>query len=169
MPRVSFEQLPDHGQLWVFPLSRRLTDSEADRCMAVVDTFLDGWAAHGVPLRCARELHESHFLMIGVDIDAEAPSGCSIDALVGQLRALGADLGVTFIDHSPVWFREGDEIHLASRAEFGAMARAATISSSGHVFDTSLTKVGQARNGWLERPAAETWHGPAFFEEPAQL
>jgi len=165
MPRTSFDQIPDHGRLWVFPLSRRLTSAETERCMAVVDDFLDQWAAHEVPLRAARELREGHFLLIGVDVDVEAPSGCSIDALTNRLRALGGDLGVSFIDHAPVWFRDGGEVRTVSRTEFRALAGAGSVSPTDHVFDTSLTTVAQARDGALERPAVETWHGSAFFSD----
>ena len=100
MPRITFDELPDHGRLWVFPASRDLTISEAETFMGAVDAFLDRWAAHGVPLRSGRELRDNRFLVVGVDVDAEAPSGCSIDALVNQLRQLGKELGVTVVDHS---------------------------------------------------------------------
>ena len=82
MPRVSFEALPDHGRLWIFPATEALTSAQSDAFLAEVDSFLDGWAAHGVPLRSGRDLKDDRFLVIGVDVDAEAPSGCSIDALV---------------------------------------------------------------------------------------
>ena len=84
MPRVPFEVLPGHGRLWVFPVSRTLTDVEARACLEAVDEFLASWAAHGVPLKSGRELREGRFLLVGVDVDAEAPSGCSIDALVNR-------------------------------------------------------------------------------------
>ena len=82
MPRVPFEVLPAHGRLWVFPASRTLTDVEARACLEAVDEFLASWAAHGVLLKAGRELREGRFLLVGVDVDAEAPSGCSIDAFV---------------------------------------------------------------------------------------
>lgn len=167
MPRIDFDGLPDHGRLWVFPLSRDLTPEERTSVLRLVDAFLDQWAAHGVPLRSARELRAGRFLLVGVDVDAEAPSGCSIDALVNRLRALGTELGITFIDHAPVWFREGDGIRAASRAEFRALAGTGETSPQTRVFDTSLTQVGQARRGELERPASESWHGRAFFRERA--
>ena len=167
MPRIDFDGLPDHGRLWVFPLSRDLTPEERTSVLGLVDAFLDQWAAHGVPLRSARELRAGRFLLVGVDVDAEAPSGCSIDALVNRLRALGTELGVTFIDHAPVWFRDGDGIRAVSRAEFRALADAGETSPETRVFDTSLTVVGQARRGELERPASESWHGRAFFKERA--
>ncbi len=164
MPKVSFAELPGHGRLWVFPLSRDLTDAEAEQCLEVVDDFLGAWAAHGVPLLSARELREERFVLIGVDVDAEAPSGCSIDALVNRFRVLGDELEVSFIDHAPVWFRKEGAIHTASRADFKALIAAGEVVAGDAVFDTSLTRVEQARDGSLERPATETWHGRAFFK-----
>lgn len=165
MPQVTFDQLPDHGRLWVFPAGRALDEAEADRCLQVVDGFLAQWAAHGVALRSARELRERQFLLVGVDVDVEAPSGCSIDALVGNLRGLGEEMGIPLIDHSSVWFRDGDGVQRVSRAEFKARATDGSRSPEDQVFDTTLTRVGQSRDGSLERPARETWHGRAFFKE----
>jgi hypothetical protein len=165
MPGVPFSSLPDHGRLWVFPLSRTLDDAESERCLEVVDGFLAQWAAHGVALRCGRELRDDRFLLIGVDVDAEAPSGCSIDALMTRLRSLGQAMGVTFIDHAPVWFRDGDAVRSVARSDFRVLAAEGQVSADTHVFDTTLTKVGQLRMGALERPASATWHGQAFFKE----
>ena len=163
MPRIDFARLPDAGRLWVFPVSRPLGTDELRRTADVVDEFLEQWKAHGVPLRCAREIEEGRFVLVGVDEDAEAPSGCSIDALVNRLRALGQEIGATFIEHGPVWYREGDEIRAVSRAEFKTMADDGRVTPRTHVFDTSLTRVGELREGALEKPARESWHGRAFF------
>lgn len=165
MPRVDFPDLPDHGRLWVFPLSRELKPGETQLCLEVVDAFLDQWAAHGMPLRSARELRDDRFLLVGVDVDAESPSGCSIDALVNRLRALGSDFGVTFIDHAPVWYRTEEGVRTASRAQFRELAAKGIVTLDSKVFDTSLTRVDQLRSGALEVSAAGSWHGRAFFKE----
>jgi hypothetical protein len=144
-----------------------LTDQETSTCEVVIDDFLAQWVAHGVPLRSAGEIRDQRFVLIGVDVDAEAPSGCSIDALVNNLRALGDELSVTFIDHSPVLYRDGEVIRSASRKEFRALAADGSISLETRVFDTSLTTVAQERDQQLERPAVDTWHGAAFFKAPA--
>lgn len=165
MPRIDFDDLPAHGRLWVFPLSRTLNSTERERTMAVVDGFLDGWAAHGSPLRSARRLEEDRFLLIGVDVDAEAPSGCSIDALVRSLRELGDSMDASFVDHAPVWYRATDGIHSVSRARFRELASTGEVTVDTPVFDTSLTSVAQASDGSLERPAHDSWHGRAFFKQ----
>ena len=165
MPRIPFEELPEHGRLWVFPASRDLSDDEAVACLAAVDEFLVSWSAHGAPLRSGRELRERRFLLVGVDVDAESPSGCSIDSLVNRLRAFGAELELTLIDHSPIWIRAGAEVRTLSRADFRALIDEGTVGPDVPVFDTTLTSIGQARKGELERPASETWHGEAFFRD----
>ena len=167
MPRIPFEELPDHGRLWVFPATRDLTDAEAGTFVGAVDDFLTSWSAHGHALRSGRELRDGRFLLVGVDVDAEAPSGCSIDALVNRLRGLSSELGVGMIDHAPVWYRDEEGIHTASRAEFRRLANEGIVAPDVTVFDTTLTSLRQLREDGLGRPASETWHGKAFFKAPA--
>ena len=166
MPKTSFDALPDHGRLWVFPASRTLDPGDRDALMAEVDDFLDGWAAHGEPLRAARELRDDRFLLVGVDVDASQPSGCSIDALVNRLRALGQALDTVLIEHGQVWYRDADDrIRSVSRAAFRELASAGEVDPDTPVVDTTLTRVSELRSGRLERPARESWHGKAFFRE----
>jgi hypothetical protein len=165
MPRIAFDDLPDHGRLWVFPASRELAPAESSTLLAWVDAYLDEWAAHGAALRSGRELRAAYFLLVGVDEDVEAPSGCSIDALVSRLRELGGTLGVTLIDHASVWYRDGDdaEIQRVSRPEFRRLVREGSVGPDTVVFDTTLTRLSEVRDGRLEVPARDAWHARAFF------
>ena len=99
--------------------------------LGTVDAFLGVWAAHGHPLRSARELRESRFLIIAVDEAAAGASGCSIDALVREIRGLEAQLGVTLVDHGPIVFRDGGTIRRVPRDEF-ADAGAGRPRHPGH-------------------------------------
>lgn len=164
--RIPFDQLPDHGRLWVFPAARALTPDESQALLEEVDSFLDTWAAHGAPLQAAREFLHDRFLVVGVDQSAEAPSGCSIDALVNSLRSLGGSLGVELIQHAPVWYRDaGGAVRTVNRSAFRTLAADGDVDVDTPVFDTSLTRVGDYRAGGLEQPARATWHGTAFFRE----
>jgi len=165
MPRIDFDALPDHGRVWVFPSSRPLTAEEESRLLGEVDAFLDDWAAHGAPLRSAREMRSETFLLVGVDEDASAPSGCSIDALVNRLEALGEELGIRLVDHAPVWYRSGGDVRAVSRPEFRALAREGAVDDETVVFDTTLTRLTELRATGLERPARDSWHGKAFFRK----
>ena len=56
---------------------------------------------------------EGCFLLVGVDEDAEAPSGCSIDALVNRLEALGEQLKSPVADCKNAGGRYGGAITAA--------------------------------------------------------
>ena len=85
MPRVLLSNLPDTARTWLFAAERALSTDERDALLGDVDEFLAGWAAHGVPLTCAREWRYDRFLVIAVDEAAAGVSGWSIDALTRKL------------------------------------------------------------------------------------
>jgi hypothetical protein len=164
MPRTDFEALPDHARIWVFPVQDHLSPSEVDLLLGAVDGFLDGWAAHGAPLAGARSWVEDRFLLVGVDPTTVPPSGCSIDSMVRSLQGVEDRLGKKIVGHGPLYLRGPDGgVERMSRSEFREAAREGRITLDTPVFDTTLTALGDFRAGRLERPARESWHGPAFF------
>jgi hypothetical protein len=163
MPRIDFSELPSASRLWVFTSERHLAPDEEATLLARTDAFLDQWAAHGKPLVCARDWRYGRFLLVGVDEASEPPSGCSIDAMTMVLKELGAELGMTFVDNSPVSYKEGNEIRRATRAEFRAKAEAGEVTLATTVFDNSITRLSQLEAGEWEKPAGASWHRKAFF------
>jgi hypothetical protein len=163
MPRVDFDTMPEAARLWIFAADRPLDDAERDRLLGCVDAFLDGWKAHGAPLTAARDWRYGRFLFVGVDEAAAGVSGCSIDALVRDLRALEAELDTTLVDNAPVMFRDGEAIRRVPREEFADLAVGGTIDRETVVFNNALTTVGQVRAGEWEVPAGRSWHAEAFL------
>jgi hypothetical protein len=163
MPVAPLGTLPDSARVWVFTAERALTAGEAAALLSTVDAFLGVWAAHGHPLTSARELRESRFLIVAVDEAAAGASGCSVDALVREIRGLEAQLGLVLVDHSPVVFREGGAIRRVPRHEFAALAQAGQVTPDTIVFDNTISRLAALRGGQWELPASAAWHGRAFF------
>jgi hypothetical protein len=163
MPRIPFEDLPPTSRLWIFPAERPLSRQEEEELLARADAFLDQWAAHGVPLTCARDWRFGRFLLVGVDEASEPPSGCSIDAMTRVLKDLGDEMGLTFLDRAPIMFRDGQEIRRVSRAQFKALAQAGEVDLDTPVFDNAVTRLSDVEGGQWEKPAGESWHRQAFF------
>jgi len=161
----AFPGLPDSARLWVFGLSRPLSEAEEGQLLAQVDRFLSGWKAHGQPLAAARDWVEGRFLWVGVDERIAPPSGCSIDALLRDLRTLEEAMGVEMIAGGALWIREAEGgVRRLSRLEFKDGVAKGWIQPSTPVFDLSLTRVGELRSGQWERPASESWHR-RYWEE----
>tara|TARA_Y100000588_G_scaffold116838_1_gene127944 strand:+ start:103 stop:594 length:492 start_codon:yes stop_codon:yes gene_type:complete len=163
MPRIDFAQLPADSRVWIFSADRVLSNDQQTQLLASVDGFLAQWGAHDMPLTAGREIRYDRFLFIAVDQQRVGPSGCSVDALVRQMKTLQQELGVELVDHAPVLFRRGDEIARVAREEFLALVADGEVSLDTTVFDNTLTRLGDVRDGRWETNAARTWHGRAFF------
>ena len=165
MPRTDFAQLPADARRWIFGAARGLDPRERAELLGLVDRFLDGWKAHGAPLTAARDLREDRFLMVAVDEASVPPSGCSIDAMVNELKALGDRLGVGLVGSGDVFYRASSgEVERAERAQFKRLADAGQVGPDTVVFDTTLTRVAKLDDGSWERPARDSWHQRAFFK-----
>lgn len=158
MPIVDFNALPDSARIWVFGADRPVQGAAADTLLAAVDNFLAQWKAHGLPLFCARDWREDRFLVIGVDVTAEAASGCSVDGLFRTLQELERSVGARMVGGGRIFYRTGVGTDAASRDEFARLAEQGAITADTPVFDTTVTRMSDLRAKW-EQPAARTWAG----------
>lgn len=150
--RVSITDLSDSAHIWIFGISPALDEEKSRTLLRHVDAFLDEWAAHGVPIRGARDLREGSFLIIAADEKRER-SGCSIDRMFHTLRRLEGELGVQILDANRIFLRDGGRVRAVPRHEFRGAADASTP-----VFDVTAEELGAVRNGGWERAAGDSWH-----------
>jgi hypothetical protein len=165
MPIVSFDALPDSARVWVFASDLPLSGAVADTLLAHVDRFLSEWRAHGVPLHCARDWRDNRFLAIGVDVNEENASGCSIDGLFRTLQELQREIGSRLVGGGRVFYRNDAGIETTSREEFASRARTGAITAETTVLDTSVTNAADWRQRF-ERPAGQAWTA-AYFANSA--
>jgi hypothetical protein len=159
VPSVPFASLPDDARLWVFAAAEPVAGDAERALLDAADQFLAGWAAHGVPLRCARDWRDGRFLAIGVDQSVEGASGCSIDGLFRSLRTLEPRLGTTLLAGGRVYWRDADgrgalgRPGALPRPRPGGRARRRHARVRHHGDDRS-----GAWRGAFERPLAASWH-----------
>ena len=65
--------------------------------------------------------------------------------------------------YAPVLYRDGAGITRVSRERFADLVESGSISQETVVFDNTVTTAGAVRDGRWELPAANSWHGRAFF------
>ena len=159
---VPFAQMPPDARLWIFAAERPLAAEEQQALLGAVDAFLEGWAAHGVPLAAARELRYDQFLFVAVDESRTGASGCSIDAMTRVLAELERRLGVELVNHAPVLYREGTRVVRLDRAAFAERVRRGEAAPDMIVFNNTLSRVGDLPTKW-EVAARDSWHARAFF------
>jgi hypothetical protein len=155
VPQIDFSDLPSRARLWIFAADRAVSDPTP--LLDAVDAHLEQWAAHGVPLVCAREWRDNRFLAIAVDEAATGASGCSIDGLFRTIARVQPQIGADLLASGRVAWRDGEGvIRVGSRGEFEALAAAGSVNAATPVFETLLESVGEYRTRF-ERVAEESW------------
>ena len=159
---MKMDDLPGHARLWVHTADRDLTAVEQEAVLQELAGFLDGWAAHGAALTAAGAILYDRVLVVGLDEQRAGATGCSIDKLVGFVRAQGEALGVDWFDrHQVLWRQPGEEAWQATRtAEFWALRKAGVVHGKSEVIDPLASTMEGARSGGalLVKDFDESWH-----------
>ena len=159
MTSAPLARLPDHSRVWLFGLSEPLDAGSRERVSDRLAGFLDSWTAHRAELRSGAEWIAGRFLLIGVDETAAAASGCSIDALLRELRDIEATTGCELLNGDRVFYRDPDgSVRSVSRPEFRDLAAAGEVDRETRVFDLTIDRLGRVREGGWEVEAGGSWH-----------
>ncbi len=167
MSLVDFDELPDSARLWAFGADRSPSPTETAHLLDRMESFLEEWTAHDRRLRAGFDWREHRFLLIGLDESAGDASGCSIDALHQQIRSLEEELGTTMLNGGRVWLEDSrGRIRSLDRPAFRRLAEADEVGPGTVVFDLTVDRLSDVREGRWRRPASEGWHAELLPERP---
>jgi len=121
----------------IYPASRPFTPKEAKKITENLFDFLPTWAAHGKPLSASFKIVKNQFVVVSVDEEQEAASGCSIDSLGQLFRELDSEFQLGFFDRMKASFVENGEVKTMKLQEFRAALKSGEISDDIEVFDFS--------------------------------
>lgn len=158
---VPFETLPEDARIWIYQANRKLSDEEVAEIEQALHTFTDGWAAHGTGLESSFLVRHNRFIILAVNQEVQAASGCSIDASVHFIQELEKKYNIELLDKMNVTFRLGEHIAHKPLIEFRKMAKNKAVSPKTIVFNNLVNTVGEWQEYW-EVPAGESWHSRFF-------
>ena len=121
----------------IYPASRPFTPKESKIITEKLYDFLATWAAHGKALSSSFKIEKNQFIVVCVDEEKEAASGCSIDSLGGVMRELDQEFSLGLFDRMKASFVENGEIKTMKLQDFRKGLREGTISTQIEVFDFS--------------------------------
>ncbi|WP_158210677.1 ABC transporter ATPase [Myroides phaeus] len=158
---IPFEEMPDHSRVWIYQSNRKFSDEEVQEIDKVLADFTQEWAAHATPLQASYTIKYNRFIILAVDQEVHAASGCSIDASVGMIQSLEQKYGVDLLDKMNVTYKTGDFIAFKTLLEFKTMVKSKSVSANTIVFNNLVNDLGEFSEYW-EVPAAESWHSRFF-------
>ncbi|WP_297796660.1 ABC transporter ATPase [uncultured Eudoraea sp.] len=154
---VNFETLPDTARVWIYQANRSLSEQELEEISKAFDAFITEWTAHGDDLKAGYEIKYKRFIIIGLDQDFNAASGCSIDSSVHFIQQLEKAYDIDLMDKMNVSYKQGTYIAYKPLLDFKKMAKNKSVSKNTIVFNNLVTNKYEYMNHW-EVPASESWH-----------
>lgn len=121
----------------IYPASRQFTAKECKVITEKLYDFLATWAAHEKPLESSFKIEKNQFIIICVDEEKEAASGCSIDALGGIIRELDNEFQLGLLDRMKASYVENGEIKTLKLQDFKKGLKEGTIPTNIEVYDFS--------------------------------
>ena len=158
---VEFSSLPETARIWIYQCNRSFTLYEIQEMSNKLQTFLEGWTAHGANLNAAYEIRYKRFIVIGLDQNQQLASGCSIDNSVHFIQQLETTFKVDLLDKLNVSYKQGDYIAYKPLKEFKKMVKDKAVSKNTIVFNHLVQTKAEYLDFW-EVPAAESWHARFF-------
>jgi hypothetical protein len=158
---VEFDSLPETARVWIYQANRTFTEEEMKSLKAELQQFLQQWTAHGADLKAGFATPYNRFIVIGLDQQQAAASGCSIDASVHFIQSLEKKYGVNLLDRMNVSYKQGEYIAYKPLDEFRKMAKAKAVSPKTIVFNNLVNNKYEYEQDW-EVPASESWHSRFF-------
>lgn len=158
---VPFDELTNDARVWIYPSSRPFTNGECTTIASKLESFIDVWTAHGASLKASFLLPYNRFIVIALDENTQAASGCSIDASVRIIQELEKTFDVTLLDKMNVSFKQGEFITYKPLLDFKKMVKDNSLTKNTIVFNHLVVNKGEFLTQW-EVPAKDSWHARYF-------
>jgi hypothetical protein len=158
---VPFENMPPESKIWIYQSNRKFSDDEFAAIATDLQAFIDSWAAHGRDLEASYLLKYNRFIILAVNQEAQAATGCSIDASVQFIQQLEQKYSVDLLDKMNVTYRLGEHIAHKPLIDFKKMAKEKAVSEKTIVFNNLVNTIEEFEESW-EVPAGESWHSRFF-------
>ncbi len=154
---VDFNTLPETSKVWIYQANRSFSESELEEITSKLDTFIENWTAHGSDLQAGYEIKYKRFIILALNQNLSAASGCSIDASVHFIQQLEQTYNVDLMDKMNVSYKQGDFVAYKSLVDFRKMAKQKAVSKNTIVFNNLVTNKAEYLENW-EVPAKDSWH-----------
>ena len=147
--------LADDSRIWIFQANRKFSTEEKNIIISKLKNFITDWNAHGAALLADFELPYDQFVVVGVDENQAAASGCSIDKLTKIMRELDAEFNFEFLNRMLVAYEQNEEIKIEKLPTFKKNVKEGLIKDV-NVFNNGIAKFSDLKSSWI-LPLDQSW------------
>ena len=142
-------------KIWIYVLSKELSDQELQKFLQKCKDFTGSWTAHDQPLSGSFELYKDRLLIIKVDESAYNASGCSIDKLQRFIQQLEKEFDIQLLNRLLVALEVNKALMVVHSSKIKELLSSNVINEQTPVFDTAITSSEELKD-W-KKPLKNTW------------
>ena len=151
-----FNELKGDGRVWIYASRRALNSTEVSEITEIFKDFCTNWSAHGSSLKSDFKIFNNQFLVLAVDEDFEAASGCSIDSSVEVFRRIENKYQLDLFNRLNLAFLIDNQIKIIQLAQLNTAHQQGLISADTVLVDNTISSLNELRNNW-HKPLAKSW------------
>lgn len=147
--------LADDSRIWIFQANRKFSQEEKEAITAKLNIFIEDWNAHGAVLLADFKLPYDQFIVVGVDENQAAASGCSIDKLTKLIREIDSDYSFDLLNRMLVSYENQEEVIIEKLPTFKQLVKEGAVNNV-RVFNNGISSLKEFNQNWL-LPLKESW------------
>lgn len=143
-------------KVWIYQSAREFGPEEISWIEKESQAFIERWNAHGAKVKASFTLLNNRFLVIASDQDFTANSGCSIDSMVGFIRAVQTYTKLDLMNRMLVHYQKDGELHSCDFREISSLVESGELSNNTMVYNPLVNTKQDFQDNWL-KPLSEGW------------
>ena len=151
-----FPALQGNGRVWIYVSNRALSENEQKAIKEDLSTFCKSWAAHGNQLAADFDVFHNQLLVLAVDENVEAATGCSIDKATAIFQEIDANLHLDLFDRVNLTFVKAGGIRIVKMQDINQAFHSGVITADSLFLDNTISSLSELRERW-EVPFKDSW------------
>ncbi len=148
--------ISDNSRVWVYLSDKELSAEEEQMITADLHLFLTEWKAHGTPLATASQLTQQRFIIIAVDEDVYAASGCSIDKQLQFIKETEKKYNIHLLNRLLVAYQQNNKVEVIHSSKVQALLNEGVLNENTLVYNTAVSTGKEFKQVFVS-PLKQTW------------
>lgn len=153
---VTLTDLSENSRIWIYQSSREFTADEVKQLNTLATEFVTTWSAHGAALKAAAQVLHNRFLVIGVDEQQAAASGCSIDKSVALIKKIEVEFNTNLLDRMQIAYRKEGEIKTCKLPQITTLLENGELTENTVIFNNLVSNKKDWNQKW-EVALKDSW------------
>lgn len=143
-------------RIWIYTLSKELTNEQLVDFKNRCQDFVNSWTAHDVSLDASFELYHNRLLIFKVNEDKYNASGCSIDKQLRFVKELEQTFSLELLNRLLVAYEYNASVEVVSLAKLKELLSSGKINEYTLIYDNTIIDSASLSRGW-KKALKDTW------------